>query len=204
LVVPCIALILTACDTGAGGPAASTAASPSFTPMACGTYSGRGCALASKRVDLAKPSFENPTQITSSSPSATSTRCCYSGTSTASRFGRRRPCSPEQKKVTWDGKEIPVLVSQYIAYLDGRITEAAIDRYAQADDGSVWYLGEDVFDYENGMVTLTEGTWLAGEEGPAAMIMPAEPKVGDYSGPRTSREWYSKRSRSSRSTRTES
>jgi hypothetical protein len=173
--------------------------------MACGTYSGRGCALASKRVDLAKPSFENPTQITNLFfPISDLHSVLLLGHVDGKPFRTETTLLPGTGKVTWDGKEIPVLVSQYIAYLDGRITEAAIDRYAQADDGSVWYLGEDVFDYENGMVTLTEGTWLAGEEGPAAMIMPAEPKVGDVFRPRTSRGWYSKRSRSSRSTRTES
>src|SRR4051794_31796005 len=29
----------------------------------CGTYSGRGCAPDSQRVDLATPSFSNPTRI---------------------------------------------------------------------------------------------------------------------------------------------
>jgi hypothetical protein len=76
-------------------------------------------------------------------------------------------------------EQIPVLVSQYMAYLDGRLGEVALDRYAQAHDGSVWYLGEDVFDYRNGTIALTEGTWLAGRDGPGAMIMPAKPKVGD-------------------------
>jgi hypothetical protein len=66
-----------------------------------------------------------------------------------------------------------------MAYLGGRLDEVALDRYAQADDGSVWYLGEDVFDYAHGTVSATEGTWLAGRDGPAAMIMPAKPKVGD-------------------------
>ena len=70
-------------------------------------------------------------------------------------------------------------MSQYMAYLDGRLEEVALDRYAQADDGSVWYLGEDVFDYRGGTVAVTEGTWLAGRDGPGAMIMPAHPKVGD-------------------------
>jgi hypothetical protein len=78
---------------------------------------------------------------------------------------------------------VKVLMSQYMAYLNGRITEIALDRYAQADDGSVWYLGEDVFDYDKGVVSATEGTWLAGREGPAAMIMPAHPKVGDVYRP---------------------
>ena len=65
-----------------------------------------------------------------------------------------------------------------MAYLDGRVTEVALDRYAEADDGSVWYLGEDVFDYERGTVAVTEGTWQAGREGPGAMITPAKPKLG--------------------------
>ena len=81
--------------------------------------------------------------------------------------------------MTVDGEPIEVVVSQYTAYLDGRIEEVALDRYAQADDGSVWYLGEDVFDYRDGAVAITEGTWLAGRDGPLAMIMPADPQVGD-------------------------
>jgi hypothetical protein len=52
-----------------------------------------------------------------------------------------------------------------LAYLDGTITEVAIDRYAQADDGSVWYFGEDVIDYVGGAAAFTEGTWLAGRDG---------------------------------------
>ena len=77
------------------------------------------------------------------------------------------------------GQPVETLVSQYVAYLDGRIEEVALDHYAQADDGSVWYFGEDVFDYSDGAIVDTEGTWLAGKDGPAAMIMPADPKVGD-------------------------
>ena len=41
------------------------------------------------------------------------------------------------------GTTIDTAIIQYVAYLDGRIQEVAIDRYAQADDGSVWYFGED-------------------------------------------------------------
>ena len=68
-----------------------------------------------------------------------------------------------------------------MAYIDGRVEEVALDRYAQADDGSVWYLGEDVLDYSNtkGLIDGTAGTWLAGRDGPPEMIMPADPQVGD-------------------------
>ena len=56
--------------------------------------------------------------------------------------------------------------------------EAARDYYAQGADGSVWYFGEEVDNYEDGVVVDHEGTWLAGPEGPPGMIMPAQPAVG--------------------------
>jgi hypothetical protein len=85
---------------------------------------------------------------------------------------------PNTGVVDWYGTKVPVVLSQYVAYLDGTITEVALDRYAQADDGSVWYFGEDVIDYVNGSAIFTEGTWLAGRDGPPAMIMPAKPQLG--------------------------
>jgi hypothetical protein len=83
--------------------------------------------------------------------------------------------------VEWTpGQCVRVLVSQYMAFLDGSLQETAIDFYAQADDGSVWYFGESVFDYDvHGLVITTEGTWHAGVEGPPAMIMPSDPQIGD-------------------------
>jgi len=71
------------------------------------------------------------------------------------------------------------LASQYHAYLDGRILEVAIDWYAQADDGPVWYFGEDAFNCEDVVVADTHGSWLASRDGPPGMIMPADPAVGD-------------------------
>ena len=63
---------------------------------------------------------------------------------------------PERRFIEWtDGETVETLVSQYVAYLDGRIQEAALDYYAQADDGSVWYFGEEVNDYRGGTVFST-------------------------------------------------
>jgi len=91
---------------------------------------------------------------------------------------------PDTRIVEWrKGQCVRTLVSQYVAYLDGRIEEVALDFYAPADDGSVWYFGEDVCNYADGVVRDTSGTWLAGKEGPAAMIMPAAPRVGDVHRP---------------------
>ena len=57
---------------------------------------------------------------------------------------------PETKTIEWDGEHDRDPRHPVLAYLDGRIQEVAFDWYAQADDGSVWYLGEDVFNYEDG------------------------------------------------------
>lgn len=146
----------------------------------CGTYSGKGCAPVSDRVDVQRPKFSHPTLITNPLfPISALDSVVLLGEVDGLPFRSETTLIPGPHTVIVDGKPISVVVSQYTAYLDGRIDEVAIDRYAQADDGSVWYLGEDVFDYRSGLVAITEGTWLAGRDGPPAMIMPANPHVGD-------------------------
>jgi len=86
---------------------------------------------------------------------------------------------PFTKVVDWSGTRVETLVSQYTAYLDGRLQEVAYDLYAQADDGSVWYFGEDVADLADGNIVTKEGTWEAGKDGPAQMIMPGNPQIGN-------------------------
>jgi hypothetical protein len=176
------ALTLAACggDKSNADSSASRASSVAFASNKCGTYSGRGCAPDSRRVDLQRPSFSHSTTIDNPLfPISRLRSVVLLGHVDGKPFRTETTLLPGSRTVVWDGQQIPVLVSQYVAYLDGHLDEVALDRYAQADDGSVWYLGEDVFDYRNGAVAITEGTWLAGREGPAAMIMPAHPRVGD-------------------------
>jgi hypothetical protein len=75
---------------------------------------------------------------------------------------------PGTKTITWNGRQVPTRIHQYVAFSGGRILEVALDWYAQADHGSVWYFGEDFYKYEDGMVADTHGTWLAGRDGPPA------------------------------------
>jgi hypothetical protein len=86
---------------------------------------------------------------------------------------------PDTRIIEWEGQRVETAISQYNSFLGGSIEEVAYDYYAQADDGSVWYFGEDVADFRDGAIVVTEGTWLAGRDGPAAMIMPGHPRVGD-------------------------
>ena len=50
------------------------------------------------------------------------------------------------------------------AFADGELVERTLDYYAQADDGTVYYLGEHVSNIENGKVVDHHGTWLFGKD----------------------------------------
>src|SRR3954447_20805371 len=158
--------------------AAGTAHAADTPP--CSTYSGRGCAPDSRRVDLAPPVFSDPTRIDNPLfPISNLRSVVFLGREEGHAFRSETTLLSGTGVVSYGGRQIPVLISQYMAWRDGRLEEVARDRYAQADDGSVWYLGEDVIDYARGHAVPTEGTWLAGREGPPAMIMPARPEVGN-------------------------
>ena len=134
----------------------------------------------SERVDLTMPTFSDPTNVTNPLfPVSLQESVLMLGHVDGKAFRTEVTLLPETRIIEWEGQRVETLVSQYNAYLDGRIEEVAYDYYAQADDGSVWYFGEDVFDFRDGAIVVTEGTWLAGRDGPAAMIMPGDPQIGD-------------------------
>ncbi len=198
-----VVLIVASCsaparsETSRGAPPTTTMASlgtsatnespPGPWPITgCGTYDGTGCADPADLVDLDRPIFSNPTEITNPYfPIIALESVVFLGSVDDETFRSETTLLPGTATVVWDGEPIEVRLVQYLAYADGRITEVAIDRYAQADDGSVWYFGEDVYDYADGSVVVTEGTWLAGRDGPPAMIMPGDPQVGDVFRPET-------------------
>ncbi len=138
----------------------------------------------SERIDLATPKFSHPTPITNPlHPTSRVEQVIFGGHVDNKPFRTEVTLLPETKPTPYRGATIDTALTQYVAYLDGRIQEVALDRYAQADDGSVWYFGEDVFNYEDGKVADTKGTWVAGDTTPAAMIMPAQPRVGSVYRP---------------------
>jgi hypothetical protein len=182
-----VALALGAC--GGGGADAGATAAPETIPqpteaqLAAANLDKLPVAPDSKRLDIAAPTFSNPTEITNPLfPISDLQSVIFSGKVEGKPFHTETTLLPETRMIEWsEGQWVEVLVSQYMAYIDGRVEEVALDHYAQADDGSVWYLGEEVFDYSNtkGLIDGTAGTWLAGRDGPVEMIMPADPQVGD-------------------------
>jgi len=138
----------------------------------------------SERVDLYEPSFSDPTNVTNPLlPVSELDQIILLGEEDGLPLRVVATLLPDTKTIEWNGQQVETLVSQYVAYLDGHIAEVALDWYAQDDNGSVWYFGEDVFNYEDGVITDNEGTWLAGRDGPVAMIMPGDPQVGDVYRP---------------------
>ena len=145
---------------------------------------GLEVAAAGERVDLNMPAFSAPTRITNPLfPISMQESVLLLGRVDGKAFRTEVTLLPDTRIIEWQDRRVETLVSQYVAYLDGRLHEVAYDFYAQADDGSVWYFGEDVFNVEDGAIVDTHGTWIAGKDGPAAMIMPARPQVGDVYRP---------------------
>ena len=63
---------------------------------------------------------------------------------------------------------------------NGELEERTHDWFAQDKRGNVWYFGEDVKEYANGVVVSTAGSWLAGVNGGLpGIVMEANPQVGD-------------------------
>ena len=129
----------TAPTTGAGGTAASACVE---------NEQGTGClpiAPDSARVDRAKPRFSDPTRITNARfPVGELTQVLQLGHEGGRPLRVEVTRLPTTRAFSWDGQRVETVASQFTAFLGGRIREVAIDYFAQADDGSVWYFGEDV------------------------------------------------------------
>lgn len=80
---------------------------------------------------------------------------------------------------TEDIGDVTTRVIEETEYEDGELIEVSRNWFAQAQDGTVCYFGEEVDIYEGGEVVAHEGAWRAGEDGArAGIIMPAAPELG--------------------------
>jgi hypothetical protein len=175
------ALTLAGCGDGDSSEPTSVP-QPTAAQMAASGLNKLPVAPDSKRVDLTAPPFSQSTEVTNPLfPISDLHSAVLNGRIDGKPFHTETTLLPYTRAVEWPpGHQVETLVSQYAAFLDGRIQEVALDYYAQADDGSVWYFGEDVADYNpQGLVAFTTDSWLAGKDGPPAMIMPGDPKLGD-------------------------
>ncbi len=133
----------------------------------------------SARIDLVVPEFPTPTQITNPLfPVSELTQVVQLGTEGDAPVRAELTVLPGTRTIDWNGKQVETRVAQFLGFRQGRIVESARDYFAQGADGSVWYFGEEVDNYEDGVIADHEGAWVAGRDGPPGMIMPAQPAVG--------------------------
>jgi len=83
------------------------------------------------------------------------------------------------RRFTVAGRQVDAAVFEDKAFEDGKHVETALDYYAQADDGTVYYLGEDVDVYERGRVVGHPGAFRYGRDtSTLGIAMPARPRRG--------------------------
>ena len=75
---------------------------------------------------------------------------------------------------------VETLIYRDRVYVDGELVEDTRDYLAQDSDGNVWYFGEEVDNFENGVLKDHAGSFIAGEDGAKPGIwIKAEHTVGD-------------------------
>ncbi len=87
---------------------------------------------------------------------------------------------PDTKTISWAGGTTQVRISQFVDYSADQLVEIANDYFAQADNGDVYYFGEDVANYEDGQVNDHEGTLAGGKGRRAACADHAGPSSGRH------------------------
>ncbi len=179
-----LAVALAIVESGCGGRDSNSGSDSGSGNIPQPVVNDPRVAPESERVDVETPTFSNPTEVTNPLfPISKQESVLLLGQVDGEPFRTEVTLLPETRIIEWQGQQVEVLVSQYVAYTSGRLHEVAYDFYAQDDNGAVWYFGEDVFNFKDGAITDTHGTWIAGKDGPAAMIMPADPQVGDVYRP---------------------
>jgi len=161
LAVLTAATIVTACNDGQrdkAAPSASASRSPSY------------------HVDVVAAEFS--AEVTNPwFPLTPGTTLVYEGTEGEDELRELYEVTKETQEV--NGVTCRVVLDR--VFVDGELEETTRDYYAQHQDGSVWYFGEDTATLAEGArMESTDGTWHFGEAGARpGIFMPAQPTVGD-------------------------
>jgi len=129
----------------------------------------------------ATPTFSDPGRIDNRYlPLTKFTTCVLRGrTEGGARERSVKTILKRRKTFTFGGAQVKAVVLRDNAYEDDELVESTLDYLGQADDGTVYYFGEQVKNLKNGRVVNTDGTWLYGKDtNRLGVAMPNEPKLG--------------------------
>jgi hypothetical protein len=136
----------------------------------------------SKDESGAGPRFSKPTQIDNPwLPISSTPRTELRGVKEGVKIRSVRTLLGRTKEFRVGGQVVRAAIVEDRAFEDGRLHEVALDYYAQADDGTVYYLGEDVdiYDKTGKRVVSHDGAFLYGRDTQTLGIaMPANPSPG--------------------------
>ncbi len=131
---------------------------------------------------FARAKFSHPREITNPYlPLASLKQDILEGKEGSKELRIERTIKPDIHKAFKVGRQtVEALVMEDREFENGKLSEVTLDYFAQADDGSVYYLGEDVDEYKDGKVVGHSGAWLYGVQTKVpGVLMPGNPKVGD-------------------------
>jgi hypothetical protein len=144
---------------------------------------GTGTAIAvagdsdTSGVGVTAPAFSDPRTIDNPYlPLTAKRRCVLRGRGERSV----RTVLDRTRRFTIGAAPVDAAVIRDEDYEHGDLVERTRDYFAQADDGTVYYLGEDVDHVRAGKVVGHRGAWLYGRDTDVpGIVMPAHPQVGD-------------------------
>jgi len=147
-------------------------------------------------VPTGTPTFSNPLNITNAyHPFQPGGVKVFQGSEGRTKMVGLHLYLLETRSFNWNGTTVVCRVLREIAFEDGELVEISDNYFAQADDGTVYYFGEVVDNYEDGVVANNDGSWLVGgptlpsdppttaNDSNPTVFMPANPEVGDLFKP---------------------
>lgn len=131
--------------------------------------------------DKNEPEFGDPTNIDNKYlPLAKFDRCDLAGEDEGAEIRVVRTLLDRTEKFKFDGDRVRVAVIRDKEWEDGELVERTFDYFGQSDEGTVYYFGEDVDDYEDGEIVGHDGEWRYGRDtNKLGVLMPDNPKIGD-------------------------
>jgi hypothetical protein len=143
----------------------------------------RGSAKATKPVKALKGvKFSHPRDINNPwLPLASLNKDILEGKEGSKKVRIERVAKPDIRKTFQIGSEsVEALAVEDREYENDELAEVAMDYFAQSDDGTVYYLGEEVDEYKSGKIVSHEGSWMLGKDTQKpGVIIPGTPKIGD-------------------------
>lgn len=142
---------------------------------------------AAERVERGKKllvgvKFSHPAAVTNPYlPLASLKQDVLEGTEDGKKTRVERTAKPEvHKTFTIAGQKVEAMAVEDRVFENGQLAEVALDYFAQDDNGTVYYLGEEVDEYKDGKIISHDGTWMLGKDTAVPGVQfPAHPKVGD-------------------------